>query len=212
MKRSIKSYGESVQDVGSQVEQAFNNAFKRMEDALVNFVQTGKLDFKSLADSIISDMIRMQIKASVTGPLSGLIGMAGSAIGSWLGGGTIDNYNPKTIYAGDSPGPWAPKLHDGGLVPRFHFGGLASDEFPAILQSGERVLDREHNALMERFANKTEGSGNGSITIKLENQTGTQMKQRDGGMKWDGHGMVKTIFLEAMDTDPTFRWAVRGGP
>jgi phage-related minor tail protein len=56
-------------------------------------------------------------------------------------------------------------------------------------------------------------SGAGSapnVTIRLENQTGTQMKQKDGGTRFDGAGMVKTIVLEAMDTDPSFRWAMRG--
>jgi lambda family phage tail tape measure protein len=34
-----------------------------MGDALARFVTTGKLDFKSLADAIISDLIRIQLQA-----------------------------------------------------------------------------------------------------------------------------------------------------
>lgn len=218
MKRSIKSYSESIKDVGAQVEQVFTNAFKGMEDALTKFVMTGKLDFKSLADSIISDIIRMQIKASITGPLSGLIGTAASAIGAWLGGGSADATAGGTVsasgsYTGTSIyGQIAGQvLHGGGkVVPRFHFGGLAADEVPAILQTGERVLDRDHNALLERFANKTESSG-GINKIELINQTGQPMRQRDGGERFDAHGMVKMIVLELMDTDPGFRGAVKGG-
>jgi hypothetical protein len=215
MNRGLKSYADAASNMGSQVESAFTNAFKGMEDALVQFVQTGKLDFKSLANSIISDLIRIQIKASITGPLSsalntGIASLFGNSSPDPSGGGTISasgSYTGTSIY-GSIAGQ---VLHNGGkVVPRFHFGGLASDEVPAVLQTGERVLDREHNALMERFANKAEGSG-GVTKIELINQTGTQMKQRDGGMKFDGAGMVKTIVLEAMDTDPGFRWAMRGG-
>ena len=61
------------------VEPAVPDAFKGMEDAMVNFVKTGKLDFKSLADSIISDIIRIQIQQKVTGPLAEKISGSGIA-------------------------------------------------------------------------------------------------------------------------------------
>lgn len=41
-----------------------------MTDALVNFVMTGKLDFRTLANSIISDLIRIQIQRAITLPLA----------------------------------------------------------------------------------------------------------------------------------------------
>lgn len=53
-----------------------------------------------------------------------------------------------THHTGGPVGPFSGGLpvgviHDGGLIPkRFHFGGLASDEVPAILQTGEFVLKR----------------------------------------------------------------------
>jgi phage-related minor tail protein len=62
-----------------------------MEDALVSFVQTGKLDFKSLANSIIADLIRIQIQNSIMKPLAqatsgmSLSGMFSSA-GNFLSG------------------------------------------------------------------------------------------------------------------------------
>ena len=54
----------------SQTERLVKNAFKGMEDALVEFVTTGKLDFKSLADPIIADLVRIQIRQSITQPLA----------------------------------------------------------------------------------------------------------------------------------------------
>lgn len=33
-------------------------------------------------------------------------------------------------------------IHTGGYIPRFHAGGLSSDEVPAILQRGEYVINR----------------------------------------------------------------------
>ena len=57
-----------------------------MEDAFVQFAQTGKLSFKSLANSIIADLIRIAVRraivAAIGGPLGSLFGMAngGSAM------------------------------------------------------------------------------------------------------------------------------------
>jgi phage-related minor tail protein len=51
-----------------------------MEDAFVQFVQTGKLSFKSLANSIIADLVRIAVRraivAAIGGPLGSLFGMA----------------------------------------------------------------------------------------------------------------------------------------
>jgi lambda family phage tail tape measure protein len=78
-KVALRAYLDEVENVAKQSQNLFTNAFKGMEDALVKFVQTGKLDFRSLADSIIADMIRMQVQQNVTGPLARwLAGMAGA--------------------------------------------------------------------------------------------------------------------------------------
>lgn len=70
---ALQNYADQSAGVAAQTEQAFTNAFKGMEDSLVSFVKTGKLDFSSLADSIITDMIRIQIREGVTGPIAGLM-------------------------------------------------------------------------------------------------------------------------------------------
>ena len=208
MKRALQSYADATSNMGAQIENAFTNAFKGMEDALVKFVQTGKLDFKDMANSIISDLIRIQIRASITGPLaSGL----NSAISGMFSGGTIDNYNPNTTYAGSSPGPWAPPaFHSGGkVVPRFHFGGLASDEVPAILQTGERVLDREHNKLLEKFANKTGDTSSApiiNITNNVSDKTETKVAPHFDGQQW-----VVDMVIDKLRSDPGTRAAFAGG-
>lgn len=100
-------------------------------------------------------------------------------------------------------GPQTMIMHSGGLVPRFHFGGLASDEVPAILQTGERVLSREQNELFERFSNKAGGSGD--VNITLINQTGQPITARALPPRADVRGLVREISLELADTDPTYR-------
>lgn len=88
---ALQNYYDESQNIAKQTEELFTNAFKGMEDALVEFVKTGKLDFRSLADSIISDMIRIMIQQQVTGPLAKLLGDGiGSAFGGGAGGGGLE--------------------------------------------------------------------------------------------------------------------------
>jgi lambda family phage tail tape measure protein len=91
---ALKNYYDESQNVFAQTEQAVTNAFKGMEDALVDFVTTGKLDFKSLVNSIVADIARIAIKQSITGPLanllSGALGGGSSGGGSSGGGGVGD--------------------------------------------------------------------------------------------------------------------------
>jgi len=89
MTRALEDYVTQAQDIAGQMEKAFGNAFQGMEDALVKFVLTGKLDFKSLADSIVADITRIIIKEQLSKILRGLGGgdILGSLFGSLFGGG-----------------------------------------------------------------------------------------------------------------------------
>lgn len=73
---ALHNYADEAANVAKQVEDAFTSGFKGLEDALVDFVTTGKADFKSLADSIIKDIARIVVKQNITGPLAeGLAGL-----------------------------------------------------------------------------------------------------------------------------------------
>ena len=69
MKGGAQEYLNSIKDTTKQIQDAFVNAFKTMEDSLVQFVLTGKLNFKELARSIIADIARIAIKQEIMKPL-----------------------------------------------------------------------------------------------------------------------------------------------
>lgn len=80
---ALANYLVDVSNVYQSVGNMTIKTFKGMEDALVNFVMTGKLDFASLANSIISDMIRIAIQQTITKPL------AASFLGMFADGGAF---------------------------------------------------------------------------------------------------------------------------
>ena len=70
----LDKYAESVRDVNSQIANSFVSTFQKLEDSLVEFVQTGTLNFKKLAQSIISDITRIFIRSQIIAPLTGGLG------------------------------------------------------------------------------------------------------------------------------------------
>jgi lambda family phage tail tape measure protein len=184
--RGLEDYAVEATNAAKNVEGVISNSFKNMEDALVDFVKTGKLNFKSLVDSIIADLIRMAIRQNITGPmasgfmqvLSGLFATPGAGAGGGSGAGAGVNYG----YS----------FHEGGIVggaarmsrsmpaaylaaaPRYH-GGLQPDEFPAVLKRGEGVFTPEQMRAM--------GGTSISISIPISMSEGDNRKnarmQRD---------------------------------
>ena len=95
---AFRKYAEDATNTGAHIEAAMTNAFTGMEDALVNFVTTGKLSFTSLANSIVADITRIIVKQQIVAPLAasmqggmnsgdGVFGFLGGGIGKLFGGG-----------------------------------------------------------------------------------------------------------------------------
>ena len=168
MSRALQDYADRATDAAANAEQVTSQAFAHMEDALVSFVQTGKMDFKGLADSIIADITRIAIRQAIVGPLAGaLFGGGAAAGGAGLLGGLFGGGAGAGAAAGADAAaagaPYALVWHQGGVVgqdtapqrpvdpvlflnaPRYHSGGrvgLAPNEVPAILERGETVIPK----------------------------------------------------------------------
>ncbi|KAK69094.1 phage tail tape measure protein, lambda family [Bordetella bronchiseptica 980-2] len=136
MARGLGNYVDSALNVASSIEGAVTNAFTGMDDALTGFVRTGKLSFKDLADSIISDMVRIAIQQSITGPLAGALG---GLLGSWMGSSSAVSGSSLQGIGGTA----------GGLLDSIQFssGGYTGDggrfEPAGIVHRGEGVLNQD---------------------------------------------------------------------
>ena len=134
---AVRKYLESISNAASQSERLFSTAFKGMEDSLVNFCRHGKLDFASLADSIISEMMRIQIQNSIMQPLaagmsgggSGFLGTLGSYLGSVLGmsGGS-------SAGTGATQASWTSSSMP--LIPAYANGASFDGNFHAFADGG----------------------------------------------------------------------------
>ncbi len=108
-------YKTKALDTAGQIRDGFGNFTQGMEDAFVSFVQTGKLSFKSLANSIIADLAKIAFKKAVIG-MAGLFGFAA--------GGQVMADTP--IIVGErGPEMFVPRSA-GTIVPNNALGGAAS--------------------------------------------------------------------------------------
>ena len=138
--KGLKSFIEDAEAMGKQIESITSRAFNGMTDALTRFVMTGKLDFKSLANSIISDLIRIQIQRAITVPLAnammGFFGFAGGgvmtsagpmALRSYASGGVANSPQLALFGEGSRPEAYVP-LPDGRTIPVTMSGGAAGGD------------------------------------------------------------------------------------
>ncbi|KAF0173158.1 MAG: hypothetical protein FD162_2036 [Rhodobacteraceae bacterium] len=170
--KSLADYAKGAMDWGKGLGETLTSAFSSAESAFRQFVTTGKFDFKSLVSSILADLATLAFKNAVLGPLaSALSGVFGGGI---FGGGAAAAANPMVTasiwHAGGMVGAGAPiravPVTAFADAPRMHSGGRAGlrpDEVPAILQRGERVLNRREAAGYGRGASA--GTG---VTVNID--------------------------------------------
>jgi lambda family phage tail tape measure protein len=136
--KGLKDVAEEAAQVGKQMEDATRRAFGGMTDALTEFVMTGKLNFRSLALSIIQDLIRIQIQSAIVGPLAKALGGMFSFGGAGAGGFQTD-FNTfstgNTAFAANGG-----IIGSRGHMPLNYFanGGIANSPQLAVFGEGSR--------------------------------------------------------------------------
>jgi lambda family phage tail tape measure protein len=214
-KSALRSYIDDATNAAKRAQQVTTNAFRSMEDALTKFVMTGKLDFKSMADSIIADLVRIQIQRSITLPLANWLGSVLPGMGAGMGGGTPGG-STMPLGSGDLMGTMANVAHSGGVIgadallsrtvhpatfsgaQRFHSGGIVSGEVPIIAQEGEAVFTRgQMRALGGALSAKSQAPAV-NVQVNVVNQAKgvdariEQQRQPDGGLRLD-------VFIEQIE-------------
>lgn len=132
--QAMTSYVENATNAAKTGADSFNALTSNMNSALDNFVKTGKLSFKSLARSIIQDLIAIQMKAAASKILMSLFG--GFGVGSGPAGAAVMGM-PGWADGGDPPvgrpsivGERGPELFvpkgSGTIIPNHALGGMGS--------------------------------------------------------------------------------------
>lgn len=211
MVRGARKWAAETTDYAASVEQALTGTFDRATDAFAEFALTGKMNLADLGNYFLQTLAVIGSRNAIGGIVGGLTNALGGIMGGFFGGGGIttkttgSTWSSGISYENTRPGGW----HRGGLVgidsptftrsiplmafegaPRLHSGGgwFAQDEYPAILQRGERVLNRDETAAyhagMAAGGNRGNSSGREpAVYVTINNTTGepvSTQRSRDG--------------------------------
>lgn len=123
---AFSKFAEDAQSAANQATTAFQTFTRGFENAFVKFVQTGKISFKDLANSIIADFARIQAKKLLVGLFGGGGGGGGNFLSSLFGGFFANGGNPpmgKVSIVGErGPEAFIPR-NAGTIVPLQNLGG-----------------------------------------------------------------------------------------
>ena len=102
-----------------------SDSFTRAEDALLDFVMTGKGGFRSLTNFIIAEINRMTLRQYVLGPIAQFLGGAFGGLGYGTAGTAA-----ATAMVPTGAGGFVPALADGGsaMAGRLHLVGERGPE------------------------------------------------------------------------------------
>jgi hypothetical protein len=167
-KKELNAFGKAIVAVGGLITA---NLIRVFDDLVDNQLKPAHQYIKAILRDVANFFIRQALGELWKG-LAGLIGSVAGAAAGGAGGGIGGAVGSAAGHVATSE---KLKMHSGGLVPawsgsyggyppslwrgapRFH-GGLSPDEFPAILQRGERVLSKE----------QASGGGGGDVHLHLD--------------------------------------------
>lgn len=191
--RALQAYTDSATNAAQNVEDVMTMAFEGLEDVVVEFVKTGKLEFSDLVTSINAEIARLAFRGMAAESydwLGGLLKTGLSMAGSYFTGGAsvaAGSASGGFNYDGEMSSFFATH-HSGGIAgleptsmrlvnpsaflgaTRYHVGGIAGDEVPAVLKRGEGVFTEGQM--------KALGGGNSEMTALLRELVTATRAQR----------------------------------
>lgn len=195
-------YQEDATNSAKFAENYVTGSLSKMEDALTNFVTTGKLSFKDLFKFMADEFIRNQIRMQIAKGGSSLASLLGSS--STLSSMFSSNSGAATTTANSLPGDSLDNLinitNGYGTVPG-HANGLdyvPYDNYLARLHEGERVLTKQE-------ARAVTSPGTGTVHMPITLYVGSNVSRSEvmAGIQI-GMDSVKAQILSSMKHNGVF--------
>ena len=186
--RAVKSYLDNIRQAGLGTEAVVTRALGNMEDAFVSLATSGKFSFKDLANSIIADIVRIQVRAAITqassggGGLGGILSVIGKVVGGLFGG---EGSNPDYGNEGRNyPPPEISGQRAAGGPVNAGRSYLVGERGPEILRMGGRSGTVIPN---DRI-------GGAALNVNIINQAGAEVSTSR-----DSNGDLQVLIAKAAE-------------
>lgn len=194
---ALSSYIEDISNVAKSTENAMTSAFQGMEDALVDFAMTGKLNFKDLANSIIKDMLRIAIQQMILRPILGAMFPGSSVIpmqpgGGYANGGAFGSYGEISAFA------------NGGIVNKptmFAFANGGAGQLGLMGEAGPEAIMPLQRGSDGKLGVRAAGGGEvNNVTVNVNVESGsTDQTATASGAAQLGKAIASAIRVELMN-------------
>ncbi len=160
---------QALRSQAKLLEDVLVRTFKSAEDAFIEFIEKGKVNFSKLITSLISDLARLAFQQFVTKPLAGLLQSAlGGLIGGITGGTTSGGFlgGIGSLFSGllggkgYSPSFAESRFATGGSWVVGGSGGVDSQMVKFRASPGERVT-------VERNGGSNGGGGGSTVVFNI---------------------------------------------
>ncbi|MDG9780263.1 phage tail tape measure protein [Metapseudomonas otitidis] len=200
-KAALADYVDSSKDSAGQFYDSFSKSLTGLEDALVNFVMTGKLSFSDLANSIIADLVRIEARKAIAFAIGGSESGGGSGFGGLLSlgftaasayfGGGLSASASGSLAAGASQSGYAMDLSNfvagaragGGPVSAGSMYQVGENNRPELLtQGGRSYLIPGDGGNVTPIRGNSGGGGVTHMTFNLPNVTNAREAKEAAGI------------------------------
>ncbi len=174
-------FSDSVVSEWKTIDDRASATIYNMTDAITSFSETAKFSFKGFASSVISDLIRIQTRTSLTD------------LFNLVKGSFAPNYAPAHVGAG------------GTTAFGMQHGGYLGEGVVGIGRRSGASYEFHPNEYVTP-ANKMGGN---NITINLRNETGVPMEAEQQPIVWDHERMIADVIIKRKTVSRGFRDAIR---
>jgi lambda family phage tail tape measure protein len=209
-KTAVDKMLDSWKDTATQMDNATAQWAQNGVNEVLNFVKTGKFNFSDFAASILMDILKIQIQATLVKPLSGLL----PSIGGWILNGLGLGATPPAGYMSSPDGTFAKGgiMTPEGPLPlrKYAYGGVAKS--PQVALFGEGSRPEAYVPLPDgRSIPVSMQGGAPNVVVNVINQTGQQVEaEQQGQPRFDGQKLILDVVLSAVSRPGNFRDGMKG--
>ena len=179
IQQGAQKYFSTIKSFAEETAGAVNNAFQKMEDALVKFVMTGKLSFSELTRSILADMARIAIRQAMLNLGKSIFPFLRNADGN--------------AFAANGVVPY----RKGGVVNSptyFKYGG---SNLGIMGEAGPEAIMPLKRGRGGKLGVIAQGGGGGNITVNVD-ATGSSVEGDESGGRQLGQVIAAAIQSELL--------------
>ncbi len=198
----LKEASDKIGWTYDNIKSSVKSAFSSMTDALTEFITTGKASFSDLADSIISDIVRMQIEAAESDIFSYLTsldwgGLFSSSDSSLVSSGQIGSSTGTTVALANGGVFNSPSLHQYANTVQTQPKMFAFAQGGVFAEAGPEAIMPLSRDSQGQLGVKAEGSQQPNVTVNVVNESGQQMSVTNQEQSFDAQGTIVTLWLDA---------------